>query len=85
MTGTEDLDTLEHASYRATYSDGIIDLFVGASLLWIGAAWIWLPDLAGIAGIFPAVFVSSVLVVRKRFVEARTGYVKWSAPRRRWE
>jgi hypothetical protein len=80
-----DLGTLEREAYRASWSDGIIDLFAGLSLIWIGAAWIWLSDLAGLAGILPAVFVAPVLSARKRFVEPRIGYVQWRGPRRRWE
>jgi hypothetical protein len=63
----------------------VIDFFFGISLAWIGAAWIWLPNLAAIAGIFPAVMVTAVLAGRKRLVEERAGYVKWAEPRRRWE
>lgn len=85
MAPTDNLDSLEQAAYRDAYSDGIIDLFVGASLLWIGTAWIWLPGIAGLAGVFPAIFVTAMLTGRKKFVEGRTGYVKWSPPRRRWE
>ena len=55
------------------------------SLLWIGGAWIWLPDLAGLSGILPAVFVTPFLAARKRFLEPRTGYVQWRGPRREWE
>ena len=85
MDAGHDLKTLEQQAYLETYSDGTIDLFVGLSLTWIGAAWIWLHDLAGIAGIFPAVFITSMLGARKRLLESRLGYVKWSEPRRRWE
>lgn len=85
MINTPDLETLKRASYRDTYSDGILDIFVGVSFLWIGSAWIWLSDLAGVAGVLPAVFLTTMLAGRKRFVESRTGYVKWSEPRRRWE
>ena len=85
MTQQRDVESLERGAYRASFSDGIIDIFVGASLMWIGAVWIWLPDLAGLAGVFPAVFVTVMLTARKRFVEARLGYVKWREPRRRWE
>jgi len=62
-----------------------VDLFVGVSLAWIGVAWIWLPDLAGLAGVFPAVSVTAMLQGRKRLVESRVGYVKWREPRRQWE
>ena len=44
MDKQDTLQTLESGAYRRAYSDGIIDLFVGVSLCWIGAAWIWLPD-----------------------------------------
>jgi hypothetical protein len=79
------LKSLESDAYRRAYSDGIIDLFVGISLLWIGLAWIWLPDFAGLAGVLPAVFVPVAMATRKRVVEGRVGYVKWSAPRRNKE
>ena len=78
-------DVLEQEAYRASYSDGIIDLFGGLSLLWIGAAWVWLPGIAGLAGILPAVLVTPVLSARTRYMESRSGYVRWRAPRRRWE
>lgn len=85
MSEARELEALERTAYRQSYSDGIVDIFVGASLAWIGIAWIWLPDLAGLAGIFPAVLVTAMLEGRKRLVESRVGYVKWSEPRRRWE
>lgn len=85
LTTTPNLDTLERGAYRASYSDGIIDLFVGLSLVWIGAAWIWLPDFAALAGVLPAIFVTPLLNARKQIVEKRAGYVKWSGPRRSWE
>jgi hypothetical protein len=40
MTGNQDLQKLERRTYRGFYSDGIIDIYVGISLLWIGVAWI---------------------------------------------
>lgn len=85
MTDSNDLQAMEQSAYRAAYSDGIVDVFVGISLLWIGAVWIWLPDYGGLAGILPAVFVAAMWSARRRFVEGRTGYVRWAEPRRRWE
>lgn len=85
MTASHTLDNIERDAYRASYSDGIIDSFVGISLVWIGVAWIWLPDFAGLAGVFPAIFVTPLLAGRKKLVEQRAGYVKWSEPRRSWE
>jgi len=79
------LEKLEQDAYRESYSDGIVDVFVGVSLLWIGIAWLWLPDIAGMAGVLPAVFVAPMLAGRKRIVESRAGYVKWTVPRRSWE
>ena len=79
------LEHLEERAYRETYSDGLIDIFVGLSLVWIGAAWIWLEDFAGLAGVLPAVFLTSMIALRKRFLEDRTGYVKFGKERRQWE
>ena len=47
MAEIGDIRELEQAAYRTSYSDGIVDVFVGLSLVWIGVAWIWLDDLAG--------------------------------------
>lgn len=85
MTRDPDLTAFEDEAYRAAYADGVIDIFVGVSLAWVGAAWIWLPDLAGLAGILPAVFVATMLAARKQIVEPRIGSVRWQAPRRNWE
>jgi hypothetical protein len=85
MAGDQDLQNLERRTYRDFYSDGIIDIYVGISLLWIGVAWIWLPDMAGLAGVFPAIFIAPMLAGRKRFLEQRIGYVKWTETRRQWE
>lgn len=85
MTGNQDLQNLERQTYRDSYADGIIDIYIGISLLWIGVAWIWLPDIAGIAGALPAIFITPMLIGRKRFSEKRIGYVKWTEPRRQWE
>lgn len=48
MSGDRDLETLERGAHRGPYADGIIDIFVGISLVWVGAAWIWLPGYAGV-------------------------------------
>ena len=82
MTAGGNLGTIERAAYRNSYSDGLIDIFAGLSLVWIGVVWVWLQDYAGLAGVLPAVFVSAFIASRKRFVEERVGYVKWAPPRR---
>jgi hypothetical protein len=35
METDQELQTLERRAYLASYSDGIVDLFVGLSLLWM--------------------------------------------------
>lgn len=80
-----DLQAIEREAYRSSYADGIIDLFVGLSLAMIGAIWIWASEYGGLAGILPAVMAPTLVPLRKQVVEARGGYVRWSAPRRRWE
>lgn len=85
MAAQTELETLERDAYRASYSDGIVDIYVGLSMVWIGASWIWFTDMAALAGVLPAVFLAPMISARKRFVEARLGYVQWRAPRRRWE
>jgi hypothetical protein len=79
------LDEIERRAYRSSYSDGIIDMFVGLALLVIGAIWIWAEDYGGLAGILPAAFAPSVIPLRKRVVESRGGYVRWNSSRRRRE
>lgn len=85
MANSSELKDLEQKTYRATHSDGVIDVFVGVSMVLIGAAWIVFPNvLSGVtAGV--AVCISPMLAWRRRFLEARTGYVKFAESRRRWE
>jgi len=85
MTNPPELKELEQRTYGATYSDGVIDIFVGVSLAWIGAMWLMFPDYLSGAVALVAVSISPVMGRRKRFVEARTGYVKFTEPRRRRE
>ncbi len=80
-----DLEAMERDAYRASYADGIVDIFVGLSFLVIGVIWIWATDYGGLAGILPAVMAPSLVPLRKQIVQSRGGYVKWGAPRRRWE
>jgi len=84
MTDT-DLQSLEEAAYTESYSDGLVDVFIGLSVVWIGVAWQWIDSLAGLAGVFPAVLGPALAPLRRRIVEARAGFVSWSLPRRQWE
>lgn len=79
---TSPLASLEASAYRQAWSDGIVDLFLGLSLIWMGVAWIWLPDVAAFAGLLPAVLAVPMLGLRTRVVEPRMGYVRWAPPRR---
>ncbi len=85
MTNPPELKELEQRTYGATYSDGVIDIFVGVSLAWIGAMWLTFPDYLSAAVALVAVSISPVMGRRRTFVEARTGYVKFTEPRRRRE
>jgi hypothetical protein len=79
------LTTLEDATYLARFDDGLLDLFVGVSLLWIGAAWLWFEDLAAFAGLLPALLATPFAAWRGRFLRDRGGYVRFSEARRGWE
>lgn len=85
MDASPNLEGLERRAYRSSYSDGIIDIFVGMSLLVIGATWIWAEGYGLFASILPAVLVPSLLRWRKRVVATRGGYVRWGKRRRRSE
>lgn len=84
MRGT-DLEQLETSAYRESFSDGVVDLFAGMSLIWIGACWLWLEAIAPFAAILPAALAPTLIPLRRRLIESRSGYVRWSAPRRTWE
>lgn len=85
MNVFSNLEEIERRAYRSSYSDGIIDLFAGLSLVVIGVIWIWAEDYGGLAGILPAVLTPTVIPLRRQVVESRGGYVRWSSRRRRWE
>ncbi len=85
MTNSPELRKLERRSYGAAYADGVIDVFVGISTAWLGAVWLLWPDYLPGAAALVAVSISPMTVRRKRFVQARTGYVKFTEHRRRRE
>ncbi len=80
-----DLEDLEREAYQDSFSDGIIDLTIGLSLASIGIVWLWIVSLPGLAGVLPAVFAWALVRMRARILEPRLGYVRWRAPRLRWE
>ncbi|MCP4308924.1 MAG: hypothetical protein GY788_29450 [bacterium] len=85
MTNPPELKELEKRRYGAAYEDGLIDVFVGVSLIWIGGMWLLLPDYLSGAVALVALLISPVMGRRRRLVEARTGYVKFTEPRRQRE
>jgi hypothetical protein len=79
------LAELEDTTYFARFDDGLLDLYIGASLLWMGAAWMWFEDLAAFAGFMPALLATPFAGWRSRFLRERGGYVRFTEARRRWE
>jgi hypothetical protein len=80
-----DVKQLEASAYRESFSDGLVDMFVGLGLLWIGASWILLPSLVPLSVVVPPLLAVALFPVRQRVLEPRVGYVRWTAPRRHWE
>jgi hypothetical protein len=60
---------------------GILDIFLGLSVLWIGAAWLWFPDISGMTVVFLGILLAFALVVQKRVVSGRRCHVEWSETR----
>ncbi len=85
MTNSPELREFERRSYGAAYADGVIDMFIGISMAWLGAMWLMLPDYLPAAAALVAVSISPMATRRRRFVEARTGYVRFTEQRRRKE
>jgi hypothetical protein len=79
------LEDLESEAYQNSFADGLIDLFLGLGLALIGLTWLWFPAEAGIAGAIAAVIAWALVPIRRRIVEPRIGYVRWTAPRIKWE
>ena len=79
------LGDLESRAYQDSFSDGLIDLFIGLGLALIGMTWIWFGAEAGLSGGIAAVVAAALVPIRRRIVEPRVGYVRWTAPRLEWE
>ncbi len=85
MTNPPELKELEKRTYKATHSDGVIDVFAGVSMVLIGVTWIMIPNVLSGATAGVAVSISPMLARRRRFIEARSGYVMFTEQRRLWE
>jgi MFS family permease len=79
------LEDLESEAYQESFSDGLVDLFLGLGLASIGFTWLWFAEQAGLAGGIAAVIAWALVPIRRRVVEPRIGYVRWTAPRLKWE
>jgi hypothetical protein len=76
-----DLTSVERNSYRSMFDDGLVDLFAGISLLFLGVTW--LTEYAAFGGLMPVLLIPFWPAVRKKLVEPRSGYVRLAEPRRR--
>ena len=79
------LEDFEGEAYRDSFSDGLVDLFIGVGLALIGITWLWLEPVAGLGAVFAAAVAWALPPIRRRIVEPRIGYVRWTAPRLKWE
>lgn len=80
-----DVKQMEARAYQESFSDGVVDVFVGLALVWIGASWLLAGTLLPLAVAGPPVIAVALFPLRKRILEPRVGYVRWTAPRRSWE
>ena len=76
-----DLTSVERKSYRSMFDDGLLDLFIGISLLFLGL--MWLTEYGAFGGMLPVLLIPIWPVARKRFIEPRSGYAQLAEPRRR--
>ena len=73
------LKKLERRAYLSYHQDGILDIFIGFSILLFGV-WI-LADMVYMAGAFVAIFTPIYAQVKKQITIPRLGYVKFAPPR----
>ena len=73
------LRALERRAYLSYHQDGILDIFIGLSILLFGL-WI-LADMAYLAGAFVAIFTPIYAQVKKQITVPRLGYVKFTSSR----
>lgn len=83
MNATTDLQDIEQGLYASRWDDGLLDLFAGLGVLLVGIGWLgpW-PALGGVA---PALLIPIWPLVRRRFVEPRSGFVAFGPQRGRAE
>lgn len=79
MSDKINLRNLERQAYLSYHQDGVLDIFIGLSILLFGA-WI-LADMAYLAGAFAAVFTPIYAQVKKQVTVPRLGFVKFGPTR----
>jgi len=79
------VERLESEAYRDSYSDGLVDVFIGLGMALVGGTWLWFEAQAGVVGAIAAAVAWMMVPVRRRMVEPRVGYVRWAPPRIKWE
>ena len=73
--------SLEAHVYRAEYSSGLLEVFVGAALICVGAAW--LADLVPLGAVAPGLLALLWPAVRRRWIAPRAGTVRFRPDRER--
>lgn len=83
MRYAADLGARERGIYRASFDDGLLDLFCGLTLVLMGVAWIF--DLVVLGPLAPAILIPFWAVARRRLIEPRTGFARFHPERERLE
>jgi hypothetical protein len=83
MRFATDLGARERGIYRASFDDGLLDLFCGLTLVLMGVAWIF--DIVVLGPLAPAVLIPFWTVARRRLIEPRTGFARFRPERERLE
>ena len=83
MNTYADLESVESKAYESTWDDGLIDAFVGVSLLGLGL--FWLTDYAVFGGCIPALLMPIWPRLRRQLTAPRRGLVQFREGRRNTE
>lgn len=70
---------LERRVFRSYWDDGLLDVFAATGVTLVGL--LWLRDFPAGAAIVPPLLVPLWVLVRRKWIETRTGYVEFSEER----
>ena len=79
MRFATDLGARERGMYRASFDDGLLDLFSGLGLALVGLAWLF--DLVALGAVAPALLLPFWPLARRRITEPRTGFARFREER----